>query len=80
MKKRIKQAIDEQTKLLDQKVKNTIVAISKDMIKQKKALDNLLKEKQEKETESHQTQMQQIYVHGICEILGTQLEESQSLP
>lgn len=79
LKKRIKQAIDEQTELLNLKVNNAIAAIGNDMVKQKKTLDDLLKEKQGKETESHKTQMQQIYVHGICEILGTQLEVAQSL-
>lgn len=79
LKKRIKQAIDGQKELLDAKVKKAFAAIGRDIEKQKNVLDDLLEQKRGKEKESHRTQMEQIYAHGICEILGTELEKASNL-
>ena len=79
LKARIQKAIDKQIGLFKGKIQTAVQDRERSIESEENALNALLSEKQGKETESHQTQMKQIYAHGVCEILGTQLEEAQAL-
>ncbi len=79
LKARLQRAIDKQIGLINGKIQTAIQDIAQTYKKEKMVYDSLLGEKAGEEKNKQKTQMRQIYVHGICEILGTQLEEAQSL-
>ena len=79
LKKLIQNVIEKQTVLIDGKIQGAINDLDRNVENQKKALMSLLNEKSGQERDTHKTQMLQIYGHGICEIISTQLEEARSL-
>ena len=79
LKKLIQNVIEKQKALIDGKIQGAIEDLDRDVENQENVLTSLLEEKDGQERDAHRTQMEQIYAHGICEILGTQLEEAHSV-
>ena len=79
LKTRLQRAIDKQIELINVKIQTAIQDVMQTYKNEMQVYDSLLGEKAGEEKNKQINQMHQIYVHGVCEILGTQLEEAQSL-